>query len=398
MTYEYDLFISYSSADRPWAQKLFDDLQAKQIKVFFDRNRLDVGVPWEPQLAKAAQSSKHMVVIWTDNADESPWVRREVGIFETLNDPATRPTGTSDNRWFSFLLLEGENRAYSAIQNISGLKEANAYDKNSDKKGSDSVNPSLWQSIVTQIATAIRKNDNSIAIPLAILAMTKDDLQRLDPTRNPVPGVPSLNSLLGGLGIGDRETLLQSNSYGALRTDWRPFGHPLNVQQILEKVLDEINLGEATKPEEKKQREGQFEFRWEPIDQRFWTDNDAALAEQSKLMSVFSVIVIDPLSLYDDAVYDGFVTFSECFNSDRANIMVLTPFTLPQAFIDLSALIERRGRPFFTPYMNPPVPRPLKIANLGVNLGNERELRRVMRAGVGQYVRSSMPPNKAFNQ
>ena len=67
-------------------------------------------------------------------------------------------------------------------------------------------------------------------------------------------------------------------------------------------------------------------------------------------------------------------------------------------FDDLSALVERRGRPFFNSYLSPPVPKPLKYANLGVNLGSERELRRVVRAGVGQYVRAAMPPNKAFSQ
>jgi hypothetical protein len=248
------------------------------------------------------------------------------------------------------------------------------------------------------MADAIRTNDNSIPIPLAILAMTDDDLKKLDPNREPIKGLPTLNNLLASLGVGDRDTIVQAKSYGELRTDWHPFGHALNVQQILDNVLDEINLGEAQKPAEKRQKEGQFEFRWEPIDERFWTDNKVAMVELSKLLSVFSVIVIDPLSLYDNDVYDGFVTVSDCFNSERANIMVLTPFSLPQAFIDLSALLERRGRPFFNPYLDPPVPRPLKYANLGVNLGNERELRRVMRAGVGQYVRSSMPPSKALNQ
>lgn len=396
MSFQYDLFISYSSADRPWALKLFNDLQARNIRVFFDQNRLDVGKPWEPQLATAVQGSQHMIVIWTDNANESQWVRREVGYFETLNDPNISLQGNKEDRWYTFLLLEGENRAYAGIESISALK-ANVYVKNSNQKGADTVNDSLWQDVVAKLAAATKKDDQSTPIPLAVLAMTKDDLQKLDPNRKPIWG-PDLNTLLKNLGIGDRETLLKTNSYGELRTDWHPFGHPLNIQQILDNLLIEINREEANKPEEKKLKEGKFEFRWEPIDQRFWTDNDVALAEQSKRLWIFSTIVIDPLSLYDDRVYDGFVTLSECFNNDRANIMVLTPFSLPQAFIDLSALVERRGRPFFNPYWNPPVPNLLKYANLGVNLGNEREVRRVVRTSVGEYVRQALPPNKAFSQ
>src|SRR5207302_8146662 len=73
----------------------------------------------------------------------------------------------------------------------------------------------------TLFRSALRKNDDATPIPLAVLAMTKDNLKRLDPDRRPVPELPSLNNLLDNLGIGSRDALLQSNRYGLLRTEDR---------------------------------------------------------------------------------------------------------------------------------------------------------------------------------
>lgn len=386
MLYQYDVFISYSSADRPWALKLAKDLRAKSIQVFLDKDRLDIGKPWATELAAAVQGSKHLVVLWSDNANDSVWVRREVSFFETINDPRTAPQGNKDSRWYAFLMLEGENAAYSGIQGIDSIKEAKAYDKNAIEKGSDKVSETLWQSVVDNLALEIKKNDKSTPIPLAVLAMTKDELDALDPAKTKIWG-PDLNSLLKSIKLGDRDELSKSGSYGEQRIDWRPFGHELNVQQILIKVLDEINKEETDWANLKGLPEPEFQFRWELIDPRFWTDNAVATAEQNRWLTKSSTIVIDPISLYDDGVYDAMVTLSGCFNSDVCNIMVLSPFSLPETFLKLIALLERRGRPFFNPHWNPPVLSALKYAHVGVNLAHEPEVRRVLRRSIGHNVR-----------
>lgn len=43
--FKYDVLISYSSTDRPWAKQLADDLAARNLKVFHDRTSLDAGDP-----------------------------------------------------------------------------------------------------------------------------------------------------------------------------------------------------------------------------------------------------------------------------------------------------------------------------------------------------------------
>jgi hypothetical protein len=43
MSYQYDVFISFSSTDRPWALELYHALKAKDRNPFLDRERLDGG-------------------------------------------------------------------------------------------------------------------------------------------------------------------------------------------------------------------------------------------------------------------------------------------------------------------------------------------------------------------
>lgn len=377
MSYDYDVFISYSSADRPWALKLFTDLSARNIKVFFDQNRLDVGRPWEPQLAKAVQSSQHLIVLWSNNADASQWVRRELGIFETLNDPALSQ-GTGVSRRYAFLLLEGENRAYSTAQAINLLKDANAYQPAQTDKGASAVNAGAWQDVISKIDRFITDDQPYVPVPLAVLSMTRADLEGLDPTESVKLG-PTMNSLLTELGMGTREDLLQY--YGAKRTDWRPFQQDKNVQEILDDLLAEINRAIP---------EPQLRFRWEPILEDFWTGSfNAVRVERDKLLSRLSVIVIDPLSLYDERVFNRLTLLSDCFKSDHAVIMVLTPFSTPKLIVDLSTLVEQRGSPLFDSYWDPPVHQVTTSAQLGVNLGFTRDVRRLLRSSLGQYVRQT---------
>lgn len=84
MDYDYDLFISYSSLDKEWAAKLADALGRKSLKVFIDRQRLEAGRPWEPQLKQALASSQHLVVLWSNNAKQSDWVQKEIAHFDAV--------------------------------------------------------------------------------------------------------------------------------------------------------------------------------------------------------------------------------------------------------------------------------------------------------------------------
>jgi hypothetical protein len=338
----------------------------KGLRRFSIKTRLDIGKPWEPALAKAVQTSQHFIVLWSNHAEKSRWVGRELGVFEAIVDPAVSGQ-TQEDRRFIFLMLEGENPAYTSMQMLSDLREANAY-----VGGADTIDSSPWQNVVRKLVDAMRANDPSTPLPVAVLAMTRQELTQLDPNEERTFG-PSLNTLLQNLGMGTIETLVQY--YGEGRTDWRPFGNPLNVQQILDTLLDKVNNG-VTPP-----------FRWEPLDMQFWTNMAVARGEREKLLSYPSVVVIDPLSLYDERVYDRFVFLSRCFESEKSIIMALTPFGLPQPFSHLNMVIKDRCSPFFDGYYDPPIPPNKASAVLGVNISDESDVRRLLRMSLGQHLR-----------
>jgi TIR domain len=372
-TYKYDIFISYSSADKPWAERLFDSLSAKGISCFFDRERLEAGLPWEPQLAQAVEHSRHLVALWSNKAQDSAWVRRELGKFEAIVDP----TGSGQlqvNRRFIFFLLEGQNPAYAGMQMITGLKEADAY-----SHPMENLDQGVWRDSVERVETAISADDNALRVPLAILSMRKSDIAGIDPDE-PNEFGPSLNELLNDFGIGTIKDLEQY--YGDERTDWRPYGSPNNIWHVLDMLKDEINL--ATHGPK---------FRWEPIDNEFWTNIETAKREKDRLLTSLSLIVIDPISLFDSRVYNRLVMLSQCFESENALIMVLTPFTTPQHIVNLRGLIEKRGYPFFEHFFEPPIPIE-SYASCGVNIGDDRDFKRLLCFSLGHYVRRRQPPSK----
>jgi hypothetical protein len=82
MAYAYDVFISYSSADKAWASKLESDLKAAGVaRVYRDQSRLLPGAKWEDEIMTKVRDSQHLIVLWSKNSAATDWVRRERGQF-----------------------------------------------------------------------------------------------------------------------------------------------------------------------------------------------------------------------------------------------------------------------------------------------------------------------------
>jgi hypothetical protein len=119
--YKYDVFISYSSQDRPWALKFADELEARGLAPFIDRQRLEAGKPWEQQLRAALEGSRHLVALWSSRANQSNWVQRELATFDYLINGGAAAAG---ERRLIVVNLEEQNFAYTSYQMIDDLKEA----------------------------------------------------------------------------------------------------------------------------------------------------------------------------------------------------------------------------------------------------------------------------------
>lgn len=233
---KHDVFISYSRSDVSWARKLEDALAREGLKVFLDEKRLQAGVNWEDALDNALLASRNVVVLWSDGAEQSNWVSREVETFRSLRRLDRSQAAGSDRRVI-FVNLTGENTAYGSIQRIDDLRPAVA---GGAKAGS--IQAGIWSAAVQKVITAVRGADSRLPIPLAILAMNEEELRNVSPgneggiEKRFDEAVRELGFSLDGNGAPDL-----GNCYGPRRNDWSPFGGGVTIEAILDDILAAVN-------------------------------------------------------------------------------------------------------------------------------------------------------------
>ena len=71
-----DIFISYTSADRPRVQPLVDALRLQGWSVWWDRTILP-GETWDQVIEKALADARCVIVLWSRDSIQSDWVRTE---------------------------------------------------------------------------------------------------------------------------------------------------------------------------------------------------------------------------------------------------------------------------------------------------------------------------------
>ena len=72
-----DVFISYSHVDRPLAESLAKDLQARGYRVWWDSQQLLGSDDYTDMIMAAVKKAKAAIVIWTNNSAKSVYVRDE---------------------------------------------------------------------------------------------------------------------------------------------------------------------------------------------------------------------------------------------------------------------------------------------------------------------------------
>lgn len=86
IAFVYDVFLSFSSQDTDLAKCIFDALSEQRLKVFWSpvslRDR--TGAFWFEELGKALKQARHLIVLLSDDALKSPYVRLEYMTFYSL--------------------------------------------------------------------------------------------------------------------------------------------------------------------------------------------------------------------------------------------------------------------------------------------------------------------------
>jgi hypothetical protein len=378
--FKYDAFISYSSDDRPWAKRLADDLEKRNLSVFFDRTSLEVGNPWEGQLDTSIDLSQHLIVLWSKKAEQSKHVDYERYTFnlkarDSESDPQKPP-----RKELIVLLEDPMPKVLNTKQMIPDLKEADAYNK-----GLKALDPELWSQVVGRIEKTVRDNSGALRVLVAVLASNKESMSTLDLDRK-YRFIGALNSVLPQMGIHSKEELLEF--YGSGPAEWRPFGDRMTIMSVLDNLRNAVR--DAT--------DGKVEIDWEPIGGNFWSDDlDVAKLEASRLFKELSVVIIDPISLVDEDVSSVLDLIEGCFVNTRSAVMILTPFKMLEASASLRRLVEARANSFATLFYQPPVPPSSAFANFGTGVGDVVDMRRLVLLTLGQHFGSQKGANHWTN-
>ena len=320
----YDAFISYSRQDEAWAVKLEAALKARGLNPYRDTNRLLAGDEWDTQLVSAiTEESRHLIVLWSDYAEKSQWVTMEMAYFETSGrgDAGNLRRRIHNN-------LQGQSRVFQKYEAIDDLEEAGVYGlgvKSLDQ------NPAAWRSVLDKVEESIRQ-DNAVPIYKAILTSTLDRLQAVPLDRKSTSFAPTYGETLERIGIkregGPTWQSELAKYYGAARSDWKPFGGARSIDVILSELRDKLLL------------EGAPTFRWKAVSDDFWTnDRDKMDREVARLRGEFCVVVVDPVSLYDDDVRSTLDALRDYLN-DRSGVLILAPFSIPREAAHFRNLIR----------------------------------------------------------
>ena len=71
-----DIFISYASEDRNRVAPIVAGLESAGYEVWWDR-RIGIGASFDREIERAIENSRCVLVVWTQHAVESDWVRSE---------------------------------------------------------------------------------------------------------------------------------------------------------------------------------------------------------------------------------------------------------------------------------------------------------------------------------
>jgi len=316
---KYDVFISYTSGDRAWAKKLLADLVQLGIdedKIFFDRDRIDIGDDWREDLRIALKESRCLILLWSQNAEKSKWVTKEANTFDTWR------AEVPDTRYFLQLNLQGRLETNTNLQGIDLLTDHPKFDF---AAGPSRVDPWLWHSAISRLAQKIVRDEDRRGLNLVVLAATKREIEDLSDGKDVPPlGLPPLKDLWTSVDPTFNVTDLK-NYYGEERVDWRPFRGTASVVSLLAEMRADI-LDRGGRP-----------FLWELVPESIWQvdTNSSKFAKFKALLETEpAVIIIDGISLYHKAVWQRYRDLTECIKNPNAAIMVVSPVSFtPRAML-----------------------------------------------------------------
>ncbi len=369
----YEIFLSYSSKDVAIAEHFYNNLNANNFPVFRDQNRLDIGQPWNQGLDNAIVNSKHVVILWSSNAQASAWVTEEINRFKNKN-----------NGLIIFVNLDIASVVHQQYQAVSDILKSGKY----TGKLQD-IDQNTWDSVINKIRKAVFEFAGSIPIKRAVFTLTKNKLQAL-----------------GNIDA-DTKTAIQNN-YSNRYADWHPFGqNNKNIENLLDDYLY-VDINQNT-------RRANYVFHWEDIDwkeadSKLWLDGkdaqgqfinaniQATTAEINLLKDQACVLVLDPFALNDTVIKSRFGrAYDNCIGTKRSLIMALNSFPLPEEFTYLRQQLQNDASTFYENYFEPQMVENKALADCFANTLDNMEVKRHLRVSLRNLLSDSNRSGSAFN-
>lgn len=356
MKFEYDVFVSYGSEDRLYASRLSKSLKllAPAYASFFDAASLRAGDDWERRIQSALNSSRHLIVLWSDYAKHSDWVSREIYTFH-----ATAKPKTNTNRRLIFVNLQGMNLA------MRGFQQVNRPGLLANYPEIPSVASETWRDLMRDIEEGLNPLRRPLPVPVVVLTMTQAALAEFGPEQ--------WQQIVDDTGLPQD---MISKRYGVTRADWRPFGGDETIATVLETIKTKMAAAfQAFRP------------YWSPPDESFWLD---VLQARSYVRREFdtaeiAVLIIDPVALHRRDLYQRLMFFQESLSSSRVVVLTLPHFNAHPEILRLRSALMNRSAPYFDDYFQPAFPPRRRLAaQCGWNISDMEDIQRLILAAAIQ--------------
>jgi hypothetical protein len=347
-----DIFLSYASEDVAWARRLDGDLSSRGLVVYRDEKRLTAGPQWATQLQSDLHASRQLVVLHSEAARDSDWVRKEVEYFNVLRYNARLPAGVREP---IAVMLEGEWAPFDPYQFVGLVRAQNAY-----AGGADNFADHLWLKVVDAVDAGVRVADPRQRVTVLVLTTTQERLRAL--VEGSTSQAVALNDLAARLGISG-EALLQR--YGETRSMWKPFGDE-TIRVLLDELQNEINDRLEDSPG----------VRWDfPEESSFWeVTADEARKRVRRLERDACLIVLDPLAFFDDQVEKRFTNvLGGPLRNPGCYLLVLAPVSAPPIVMLRDQVKELAWRAY-EHFYEPPLVRDARFAAAAPHVADRLDL------------------------
>ena len=109
----YSCFISYSSKDQVFAERLHSDLRSKNVRCWFAPEDLTIGAELRPTFDEAIRLRDKLLLVLSEHSIRSPWVKREI---EQALDEEQRRKDAGRQDWHVLFPIRLDNSIFQVSE------------------------------------------------------------------------------------------------------------------------------------------------------------------------------------------------------------------------------------------------------------------------------------------